>query len=154
MWTCPDCGRQFHTPNGWHSCIPARGVEEHLAGKPPRVADAYRRFEAMVRDIGPITVEPLKSRIGFKARATFAGATFTRSTLRAGFVLARRLDDARLRVDSYGGRHVHTLEVTDPSQLTEDLRPWLAEAYELGSVGAGRRGAPSSRSGADNLREG
>ena len=141
MWTCPDCGRQFHNVNNAHSCMARIGVEEHLAGRPAGVTEAYRRFEAMVREIGPITVEPLKSRIAFKARTTFAGATFTRTTLRAGFVLARRLDDPRLKVDSYGGRHVHTLEVTDPAQLTDDLREPLAEAYELGSAGAGRRGS-------------
>lgn len=141
MWTCPDCGRQFHKANNSHSCMARVGVDVHLAGKPAGVAEAYRRFEALVRENGPITVEPLKSRIAFKARTTFAGATFTKSTLRAGFVLARRIDDPRLKVDSYGGRHVHTLEVTEPDQLPDDLRSWLAEAYELGTVGVGRPGA-------------
>lgn len=140
MWTCPECGRQFHNVNSAHSCVARTGVDEHLAGKSPGVADAYRAFEAMVREIGPITVEPLKSRIAFKARTTFAGATFTKATMRAGFVLARRLDDSRLKVDTYGGRHVHTIEVTDPAQLTDDLREWLAEAYLLGTAGAGRPG--------------
>lgn len=143
MWTCPDCGRKFHNPNGWHSCMSRIGVDEHLAGKSQGVVDAYRALEAMVRELGPITVEPLKSRIGFKARSTFAGATFTGSTLRAGFLLARRLDDPRLKVESFGGRHVHTMPVTDPAQLDEEFRGWLAEAYELGSAGAGagRRGS-------------
>jgi Domain of unknown function (DUF5655) len=143
MWTCPDCGRQFHNANNAHSCMARIGVEEHLAGKPAGVAEAYRRFEALVREIGPITVEPLKSRIAFKARTTFASATFTKGSLRAGLVLARRLDDPRLKVDTYGGRHVHTLDVTEPAQLPEDLRGWLTEAYELGDRGAGRRGSPS-----------
>ena len=141
MWTCPKCGRQFLNPNGWHSCIAGRGIEDHLAGKPEGVAEAYRRFEEMVLALGPIEVEPLKSRIAFKARTTFAGATFTKRALRAGFVLARRVDDPRLRVDTYGGRHVHTLEVSEPAQLTDDLRDWLAEAYRLGTDGAGRPGS-------------
>lgn len=141
MWTCPDCGRQFHTPNGWHSCTIGRDVDQHLAGKPQGVVDAYHALEAMVREIGPITVEPLKSRIGFKARSTFAGATFTATTLRAGFALARRLDDPRFKVESFGGRHVHTMPVTDLAQLDDEFREWLIEAYELGSARAGRRGS-------------
>lgn len=140
MWTCPDCGCQFHNANKAHSCMARRGVDDHLAGKPRGVVDAYRAFEAMVRELGPITVEPLKSRIGFKARSTFAGATFTGSALRAGFVLARRLDSPRLKVESFGGRHVHTMPVTDPAELDDEFRGWLAEAYQLGSEGAGRRG--------------
>ena len=140
MWTCPDCGRQFVTAKVWHSCMPRRGVEEILAGRPQGVVAAYYAFEAMVRELGPIEVEPLKSRIGFKVRATFAGATFTKSTMRAGFVLARVIDDPRLKVESYSGRHVHTLEVTDAAQLDDaDVRSWLAEAYWLGTEGAGKR---------------
>lgn len=142
MWTCPDCGRQFHNVNNAHSCMARIGVEDHLAGKAPGVSEAYHRFEAMVREIGPITVEPLKSRIAFKARTTFAGLTFTKGTLRTGWVLARRVDDPRLKVDTYGGRHVHTLEVTAPEQLTDDIRPWLEEAYRLGTEGAGKAGSP------------
>ena len=140
MWTCPDCGRQFVTSKVWHSCMPRRGVEEILAGRPDGVVAAYHAFEAMVRDLGDVQIEPLKSRIGFKARATFAGATFTKSTMRAGFVLARVVSGPRLKVESYGGRHVHTLVVTDAAQLDDaDVRSWLAEAYWLGTEGAGKR---------------
>lgn len=140
MWTCPDCGRQFHNVNNAHSCMARTGVEEHLAGKSAGVVDAYRALEAMVREIGPITVEPLKSRIAFKARTTVAGATFTKSTMRAGFVLARRLNDPRLKVDTYGGRHVHTMEVADPAQLTDEFREWLGRGLR-----ARHRGRRSDR---------
>jgi len=140
MWPCPNCGRQFVTANVWHSCMSRRSVEEVLDGRPEGVVAAYHAFEAMVRELGPIQVEPLKSRIAFKARTTFAGATFTKSTMRAGFVLAHVVDDQRLRVDSYGGRHVHTLEVTDPAPLNDpDVRGWLADAYWLGTEGAGKQ---------------
>jgi hypothetical protein len=40
------------------------------------------------------------------------------------------------------GRHVHTLEVTAPEQLTDDIRPCLEEAYRLGTEGAARAGLP------------
>ena len=139
MWTCPKCGRQFVTANAWHSCTPRLTVETHLGGKPDGVVTAYQRLEAMARDIGPVTVEPLKSRIGFKARATFGGATFTSTTMRVGFILARRIDDPRLTVEHYGGRYGHSMEVTEPAQLTDDVRDWLIEAYHLGSEGAGKR---------------
>jgi hypothetical protein len=140
MWTCPDCGRQFVTPKGWHSCIPRRSVDEVLAGKHAAVIEAYQRLEAMMRELGPVEVEPLKSRIGFKAGTTFVSVSFTKSALRVGMVLGRMVDDPRLKVESYGGRHVHALKVTDLAQLDDaDLRAWLAEAYWLGTEGAGKR---------------
>jgi hypothetical protein len=120
--------------------MPRRGVDEILAGRSEHVVVAYHALEAIIRDLGPVEVEPLKSRIGFKARATFVGATFTKAKMRAGFVLARVVNDPRLKVESYSGRHVRTLEVTDAAQLDDaDVRDWLAEAYWLGTQGAGKR---------------
>jgi hypothetical protein len=140
MWICPDCGRQFLTANIWHSCTPRVGVEAFLEGRPAGVVEAFRRTEQILREIGPMTVEPLKTRISFKARTTFVSATFTRATMRLGIVLARVVADPRLRVDSYGGRHVHTLEVSDPADLDDPVvRALLAEAYWLGTEGAGRQ---------------
>ncbi|MGZ8475738.1 MAG: DUF5655 domain-containing protein [Candidatus Limnocylindria bacterium] len=140
MWTCPDCGRQFITAKVWHSCMPRRSVDEVLAGKPPGVVAAYHRLEAMIRELGSVQVEPLKSRIGFKAGSTFTGATFTKATMRVGIILGRVVNHPRLKVQSYGGRHGHTLEVTDAAQLDDpEVRVWLAEAYRLGTEGAGKR---------------
>jgi hypothetical protein len=140
MWICPDCGREFLTANMWHSCTPGVGIEAFLAGRPEGVVTAFRHAEEIMREIGPMTVEPLKTRIGFKARTTFVSATFTRTTMRLGIVLARVVADPRLRVDSYGGRHVHTLEVTAPGDLDDQaLLTLLREAYWLGTEGAGRQ---------------
>jgi len=140
MWTCPDCARQFVTAKVWHSCIPRRAVDEILAGKAPGVVAAYHALEAMLRELGPVQVEPLKSRIGLKAGSTFVSATFTKSAMRVGIVLARVVDDPRLKVDSYGGRHVHTLQLTEATELDDaDVRSYLAEAYWLGTEGVGKR---------------
>jgi hypothetical protein len=60
--------------------------------------------------------------------------------MRAGFVLARVINDPRLKVESYGGRHVHSLELTDAAQVNDaDVRRLLAEAYWLETEGAGRK---------------
>jgi Domain of unknown function (DUF5655) len=149
MWTCPDCGRQFNSPQGWHSCIPRATVEAFLEGKPPGVVEAFHRLEEILRRLGPIEVEPVKSRIALKARTTFAGATFTKSQVRVGFVLARVVDDPRLKVESFGGRHVHTLIVTSPGELDDAaIRELLAEA-----TGSAPR-APAKGSGDTRRRAG
>jgi hypothetical protein len=69
MWTCPDCGRQFVTAKVWHTCIPRRGADEMLNGKPAGVIAAIHALDAMLRELGPVQVEPLKSRIGFNAES-------------------------------------------------------------------------------------
>jgi hypothetical protein len=43
-------------------------------------------------------------------------------------------------VESYGGRQVHSLELTDAAQVNDaDVRRLLAEAYWLGTEGAGKK---------------
>jgi len=66
----------------------------------------------------------------------------------SGFVLALRLDDPRLRVDTYGGPHVHPPEVTDPAQPTDPPPEWLVRADRPGPRGPRAAGLPTYRGGA------
>jgi hypothetical protein len=40
LWTCPDCGRQFITPNKYHSCG-RYDLEDHFTGKDLIVRQLY-----------------------------------------------------------------------------------------------------------------
>jgi hypothetical protein len=50
-------------------------------------------------------------------------------------VLARRVDSARFRrIDVYSPRNVvHTFRLSSPTEVDEQFRAWLAEAYRVGS---------------------
>jgi len=90
---------------------------------------------ATTRALKPPWPSPCPGNPGRPLRVTYrlAGATFTKSTMRAGFVLARVINDPRLKVESYGGRQVHSLELADAAQVNDaDVRRLLAEAYWLG----------------------
>lgn len=133
MWTCPRCGRRFANRNQWHSC--GRTSErQHLRGASPEVAAIYRRFAAMVRRCGPVTVEALTTRIGFKARTTFAAVSLGRDRLRAHVILRRRLESRRFtRVQSYSpGSHEHGFEIRRLEDLDDEVQGWLCEAYAAG----------------------
>jgi Domain of unknown function (DUF5655) len=133
LWYCPRCGRPFVTANVWHSCVVVP-VEEHLAGVPATIGDIYRRFEAMVRDIGPITVAPVKTRIAFIGRMRFGGCRLQQRAVVAAFILRRRIDSPRFdRVERYGPRSFgYYLKLRHPDDVDEELRGWFEEAYLVG----------------------
>ena len=111
------------TENIRHSCVVVT-LEEHLARVPPEIGDIYRRFEAMVRDIGPITVAPVKTRIAFIGRMRFGGCRLQQRAVVAGFILRRRVDSPRFsRVERYGRRSFgHYVKLRSPEDVDEELR--------------------------------
>jgi Domain of unknown function (DUF5655) len=133
LWRCPRCGRRFANRNQWHSCVPVT-VRDHLRGKPTAVVALYREFARMVRGTGPLRVHPVKTRIAFISRMTFAGAVLRKDRLDVHFILARRLRSRRFRtVERYGPRSVgHYLSIRSLDELDDELRGWLEEAAAVG----------------------
>ena len=134
MWTCPDCGRRFANRNQSHSCGPLRSVEDHLEGKPPQIAETYRLFEAAARAVGPLDVLAEKTRIAFFVRMSFAGARVLKSFVEGEVVLARRIEDPRFTsILSISPRnHVHYWKMRRPEDVDDQVKDWLAEAYDVG----------------------
>ena len=117
----------------WHSCARYQ-VSDHLKGKSPQVARLYRKFAALVRKCGPVTISPNKTRIAFMARMRFAGCRAGRDTLRIGFLLTRRLPSARISRIEYipPCYYVHSLPIRAPGELDGEVLRWLREAYRMG----------------------
>lgn len=133
LWTCPQCRRAFANRNQAHACGDWT-LADHLRTATPEVAELVRGFVALVEDLGPVEVAPTKTRIGFKARMTFAALMPKRHWLDGHVVLARRRDDPRFRrIDTYGPRsHVHSFRLTAPEELDAEVVDWLREAYRVG----------------------
>ena len=88
----------------WHSCTRYR-LAEHFEGKDPLVRRLFDRFVALVRECGPVTVIPQKTRIAIMVRVRFAGAVPRKHWLDAGLWLTRRAEHPCLhRVEAFGPR--------------------------------------------------
>lgn len=134
MWKCPKCGRRFANRNQEHSCG-RFSVEDFLRGKTREAIALYRAFESLVKRVGPITLAPAKTRIGFQARMIFAAVNKLKSdTLEAHVVLARRLENPRFtKIQTISPRnHVHNFQIRDVSELDDEVLGWLEEAYKVG----------------------
>jgi transposase-like protein len=64
LWICPQCGRQFANQNQSHACVHYT-LAEHLEGTSPEVLALYHRLEAVIHRLGPVIVNPEKTRIAF-----------------------------------------------------------------------------------------
>ena len=100
--------------------------------------DVHREVEAL----GETSMRVTKSQIAFKRRRGFAWVWMPEKYLKrkaAPLVLSlslpRRDPSPRWKeiVESYPGRFMHHLELYDPSEIDEQVKGWLREAWEAGA---------------------
>ena len=87
----------------------------------------------MLRQLGPVTVLPEKTRIAFQVRMSFAQVTPRQAWLDGHFVLARRVEHKLFRkVETYSPRnHLHAFRLFSAADLTPAFRRFAAEAYRV-----------------------
>jgi hypothetical protein len=124
----------FANRNQSHACGRFT-LAHHFHGKPPLIRALYEKVVAAVRSIGPVRILPEKTRIAFQVRMSFAQVTPRRGWLDGHVVLARRLDHPRFRqVQTFSPRnHLHTFRLAQLSDIDDEFRAWLAEAYLVGN---------------------
>lgn len=133
LWRCPACAREFANRNQPHACGPL-DLEAHFAGRPAPIRALFDALRAAVEACGPVVMLPEKTRIAFQVRMSFAQATPRNHWLDGHLVLARRIDHPRFRrIESLSARnHVHHFRLHDVSDIDDEFRRWLAEAYAVG----------------------
>lgn len=94
----------------------------------------FRRFRALVRGCGPVTVYAQKTRIVFQARARFTGIVVRRGWLEGAVWLKRRLELPRFhRIEKIPPHnYVHYFRLHDPSDIDAELAAVVREAYAVG----------------------
>jgi len=118
-----------------HSCG-KYSVEKFLAGKSQQAISLYEHFSALILECGPVQIAPAKTRIGFQVRMIFAAVNkLSDRGLDAHVVLTRRLKHPRFtRIDTMTPKcHVHHFRVESLSELDEEVKSWLREAYQVGT---------------------
>jgi hypothetical protein len=133
LWECPKCGAKLVTKNMSHSC--GRYTLEALFAKSdPVVLRIFDRLAEMVRECGPVTIVPQKTRVMFQVRVRFLGCMPRKSYLLCNFEFARRRTHPRFRkIETYAPRwHGHLLRVDSVRELDDQVAEWIREAYAVG----------------------
>lgn len=98
------------------------------------VRHLYERFLEIVRESGPVTVIPQKTRIALQVRMRFAALMPRREALKGHLVLARRYPSRRIeKIETYSPRnHVHVFRLFSEEDLDTQFRGLVREAYTVG----------------------
>ena len=118
-----------------HSCG-RYSVAKFLNGKSQHAVLLYEAFSALVRECGPVQIAPAKTRIGFQVRMIFAAVNkLNEHGLEAHVVLTRRLLHSRFtRIETMTSKcHVHHFRIESLSELDNEVKSWLREAYQVGT---------------------
>lgn len=118
-----------------HSCG-KYSVKDFLTGKSRHATALYKHFSALVSDCGPVRIAPAKTRVGFQVRMIFAAVNkLNDHWLEAHVVLTRRLESPRFkRIETMTPRcYVHHFRIESLSDLDEEVKDWLREAYDVGT---------------------
>jgi hypothetical protein len=133
LWTCAKCSRRFANKNQSHACG-RYTLSSHFAGKPAGIRAIFDSFLDAVRQNGPVTVLPEKTRIAFQVRMSFAQLTPRRAWVDGHLVLDRPVSSrAFTSVQSFSRRnHVHMFRLRAPQDVDRELRRWMRDAYKVG----------------------
>ena len=94
----------------------------------------YEQFVAAIEEIGPVIIIPEKTRIAFQVRMSFAQITPRQRWLDGHLVLAQRRESPIFRkIETFSPRnHVHFFRLENPSDINDELRQFMREAYAVG----------------------
>ncbi len=132
VWTCPDCERDFGAAGQGHDCRPGLTIEEYAAGALPYFRQIYDRIEARLLPLdGDLIIDPIDKMVLFKHGGTFATLTSMTKWVAVGFSLRRKLSSGRLsrKVQEYGSKYHHVVNLTGPQEVDDELLGWLEEAF-------------------------
>ena len=130
-WTCPDCGRLFGRTGQGHDCAPGLSIEEYFETGPSHERPVFDAVMAHVQSLGPVHADVVSVGIFLKNPRKFAELRPMQHWVAVSFSLGRQARHRTItrKVVSYGSKFWHTANVATPSDVDDDLRELLTEAY-------------------------
>ena len=110
-------------------------VEDHFINKNPVVTAIYKRIIAECQQFGQVKQVAKKTSIHLDAKAGFAGVYTRKNYLLLKIHTDFEIDSERIekseRIST--NRFKHTVKLTDPIDVDQQICHWLKAAYELKS---------------------
>jgi len=108
-------------------------VDDHFRSKEPVVREVYDRLLAVLREFGPINVEPKKTSIHLSRSSALAGVQVRKAHVVLTIKSNHAIDSPRVHKSEQvsANRFHHEVKVASPKEMDKQLRSWLKEAYEL-----------------------
>ncbi len=134
-------------------CSPGLTLEAYFATAAPWEQPIFERIHPVLRNEGPLIVDPLRMGIMFKNGPMFAQLRAMKKWVAVGFSLGEQLRSARLsrKVVAYNNKFFHVINLTDPELVDDELLDWLCRSYHFagGTDPAGQHPDPMVPSDVD-----
>lgn len=106
---------------------------DHLKDKEHIVTTIYEKLISELHTFGPVKIEPKKTSIHLGNRFGFAGVYTHKDYINLEVHLNYQLTSDRvLKVEqASANRFHHTIRLTQPEDINQELLTWLKAAYEL-----------------------
>jgi hypothetical protein len=139
-WICPACGRRFKQPTAEHSCA-RYPLEHHLAGKPADTVALSEAYLALVRALGEVSIEPVKTAILLRRLTNFGAVKVVRSGLRCSLLLPYLPESGKLTSTMrYAPQKLAChFNLACMEDLDGEVHGWLQDAYDLAGPAAPAR---------------
>lgn len=118
-------------------------IDRLFAGKPVQ-ARLYQHVRACVETLGPVTIKVTKTQVAFASRRQFAWVWLPMewdthrppNCIVLSFALGQQLTHPQIvqAVEPYPGRWMHHVIIQRESDLNDDVRHWLADAFTLAAA--------------------
>lgn len=113
-------------------------IDAFFSGQEDRIK-LYMSIEEMIKSIGPLTIDIMKSQISFGTKYKFAWVWLPPDSSRKrpknsvvlSFGLDHRVESKHIAeaVEPYPGRWTHHIIIQDEADLNADVNKWIRQAY-------------------------
>jgi hypothetical protein len=134
MWACPQCGAKFVSKNASHSCV-KQTLAEFFADKPRGGVKHAKALIAAVRELGPVTLHPVKTRVALMVDVRFAAINrISEDSIRGHLWLREGRESARFaKIEKLGAKDwLYHFVVSDEQPIDRELKKFLRLAYANG----------------------
>ena len=131
-WRCPACDREFSRTNQSHTCVPGNSVDDTFAGRSEVQRGIYDAIIGHLRTLGPVHEDSVRVGVFLRHEDKLAEVRPRSRDVLLHLVLPYALDHARVarREQISTGRIWHSLKLTEVSDVDDQLREWLGQAYD------------------------
>ena len=130
-WTCPRCDREFGRAHQSHTCVPGGTVDETFAGHPQSYVDAFNAILAHLSKLGPVHVDAVGVGVFLKSDSKLAEIR-PMARLAVWLMLSHSIPSPRITrtLRASADRTASVIRIQGPSDVDDELRGWLTEAYD------------------------
>lgn len=132
VWVCPECKRTFGKTNQGHTCAPAMTEHEYFSTGPVFERPIFDEVRHFIVALGPdVRIEFVSVGVFFKKKTNFAELRPLTKWSNLSFKVPRTIEHPLITKTWLGPKRTyHVARLKAPSDVTDDVRGWLAEAYE------------------------